>query len=156
MEKKSLLSIILIILLLLVIGYFIYGEIGEKNRTNEIQIADVNFALPTGYSATGLNNLGDLIISDGKDKIYMTIYDTNHVEDYMGDYNNNRKQANETVSFSNLTINNVHVYKATTNTGATRFWFVKNDQTYIIYTLTKNKNIDDIISKLIKSMSTNN
>ena len=150
MEKKYSIIAISIIVILLIIGFIYIGLFKEES----IKVGDANFILPSGFSAKGSNEIGDLIISDNNNQIYLAEYENDTVGDYITYYAHERNLNNETISSSNFTIGSTTVYKTTnTNTSSNHYWFVKDGKTYTIYSWNKIENMDNIVSDLIKSIN---
>ena len=151
MEKSKIFFLIIIIILLLIIGFLIYGEF--NNNDKQIKVGNAKFDLPEGYSVSGLNSAGDLKITKNNDSIYFKEYKGNNSKTYVDNYIKDREKANESVSSSQFKINNISIYKATNeNSSSNHYWFSNKGKVYTIYSWDETENIDDIVSKLIKSM----
>ena len=150
MNKKSIIIIVLIIILALLIGFIIYSS---QFNQEQISVGEANFIMPKGYHEGIPNSLGDNNITNEKNTIYLTECKDVSIEKYLENYKRERLKSNQTVSNSNFLVENTVVYKSTNDmTGASHFWFNKNNKTYSIYTF-DDYNIDEIVVDLIKNMN---
>lgn len=150
MEKKYSIVVIAIITILVIMGLALYMGLFKEET---IKVGETNFVLPSGFSAEGINEIGDLIISDhNNNQIFLAEYKNDTVGDYIKHYIHERNLENQTISSSNFTIGSTTVYKTTNkNTSSNHYWFVKDGKTYAIYNWNKIENMDNIVFDLIKS-----
>lgn len=151
MTKKNII-IILIIALVLLGSLVIYNNYHSQKQ---ISIDGVNFTLPQGFQVSGTNSVGDITINNGTTSVFITSYDNPDIHYCMNQYENATNKANNTLKFSNKTINNMVVYKSEIingKKGSNHYWFNFNNKTYSIYTWEETPNIDKITSELINSV----
>ena len=147
MKKTNIVLGLLIIIILIVIGIVVYNNSIEKDQ---IQIGNTIFSMPEGYSIKQSNET-EANITNGFNTFFISKCNNNNIKKLIDDYKTLKEEDNCTIHESNITINNLIVYKATVtnDTSYVHYWFNYNNETYTIYTWDANKNMDEVISDLI-------
>ena len=137
MNKKY--TIIIIVILLLFIGFAEYSKMSNEKKV--INIKGTNFTIPDKYYKSGLNENGDINITNGTNSLFIGHYNETKKKKHINDYFNYCTSHNQSATFSNLTIENIIVYKTVINQNNFKtYWFEKNNQTYLCYYSVKEHN----------------
>ena len=147
MKKTHIVLCLLIIIILIIIGTVLFNNSVEKNQ---VQIGNTIFSMPSGYSIRQSNET-EANITNGFNTIIISKCNNNTIQKQIDDYKTLKEKDNNTIYVTNITINNLIVYKATVtnNTSYIHYWFKYNDETYTVYSWNANKNMDEIVSELI-------
>lgn len=149
MNKKIILIIISIIIIILLGGIIAHKQLFD---TNTINIGHSEFKIPKGYHEGVKNQLDATNITNGTNTIFIYEYDDNDIIRHVNTYNNSEANQNRENNITNLTIDNLIIYKTDNiNSNKTHYWFVKNNKTYDVYTWEKNNDMDSIVINLISS-----
>lgn len=142
-KNKILIVIILFIAIVLIYGFLI--------NTNDIKVGDAYFSLPEGYECVANDKYAN--ITNSHDSIIITNYDTDDVENITKDYEQYNMDHNLSVTISKLGYNNKTLYKSIMNNNSdiVHYWFVKDSNTYEIYTRSANPDVEKNILELIES-----
>ena len=149
MDKKWILIICIIILV--VIGFITYYN--STNHETKVKLGDITFQVPDGYTIGNSGKDEIINLTNGTNEIYIQKYDGKNVKKYVDKYIDKVEKSNKSVKISNFTVGKTLVYKSNLDNSTTNvhFWFVKNNNTYTIYSWDKNPKIDSIVTKLIES-----
>ena len=81
-------------------------------------------------------------------------YNDNNVKKHVNDYKSYKEKSNYSISVSNFTVNNITIYKSNivNDTNYLHYWFVYEGKVYSISTEDGNKNMDSIITELVRSI----
>lgn len=144
---------ILIIIVILIIGVITFSEFGKQNTV--VQIGNGEFTLPDGYMKGEINEFGALTLTNGTNSIYIVEKNDSDIPKYLKEYGEFIKDKNETMTFINLTIDNVDVYKTDNvdNPTTVHYWFNKNNKTYEIYSWDGNNKMDTLVVDMIKTLN---
>lgn len=143
--------IIIGIIILLVAGFIAFNTF--TNHETEVKIGNSTFQIPDGYHIEKSGKEGVTNLTNGTNNIYIQKYDNKKVKKHIESYVNKKNESNKTVKISNFTVGKTLVYKATIDhSSIIHYWFVKNNTTYMIYSLEKNPGIDSTTTKLIESV----
>ena len=152
MNKKYTIVIIIIVILMF-IGFTEYTKISHDEKV--INLNGTNFTIPDKYHESGSNKNGHINITNGTNSFFIGYYKDPYIKSHINEYFNYSSNKNQTVSFSNLTVENNLVYKTVNNQNHVRsYWFEKNNQTYLIHDGGDNSIEESTFLDLIKS--TNN
>jgi len=150
MDKKWI--VVLCIIILLTVGLFAFYSF--TNQGNEVKVGNAIFQIPNGYHISDSNTKNVTNLTNGTNNIYIMEYNGKDVQKHIDLYINSSEKNNRSVTISNFTVGKTLVYKSNLNTSsAVHYWFVKNKNTYTIYTWDKNPEIDSIATKLIETIS---
>lgn len=148
MEKKWIALIFVIILL--VVGLIAFYNFSTQE--NEVKIGNSTFKLPNGYFIGNSNN-NITNLTDGTHEIYIGSYNDKNINKHVDSYVNDSMDNNRSIKISNFTVGKTLVYKSNIKDSKTvHYWFVKNKNTYNIYSVDKNSEIDSTVIKLIESV----
>lgn len=150
MDKKWIAIIGIIILLTVgLITFFSFS-----NQENEVKVGNATFQVPDGYEIGKIGEDGVTNLTNGTNEIYIKEYNGKNIQKHVNAYVDKLEKNNKTVMISNFTVGKTIVYKSNLNTPTNvHYWFVKNNNTYTIYSWDKNPEIDSITIKLIESFS---
>lgn len=147
MSKK--LWVILAIVIILIVGICAYGFFNQT-----MKVGSATFDMPNGYHKGTPNYLGSVNITKENHTIFFTEYTDSNVMKYINDY---KKlifdDRNQTVEISNYTIGDNLIYKGVIkeNPLVVHSWFVKDNNTYDIYTWDGNKDLDNVVINCVQS-----
>lgn len=150
MDKKWI--IIICVIILLAVGLIAFYSFSNQN--NEISVASTKFQIPDGYHEVASNKDGVINLTNGTHEIFIGKYNDINVNKHIKTYVDYNKKKNITTNISNFTVGKTVVYKSNlNNSSAVHYWFVKNKNTYDIYSWNHNSEIDSKTIKLIESSS---
>ena len=145
MDNK--LKILAIIFLLISAGLIL------NDYFNALKLENYQFDLPEGFHSVGNNKNGDMKITNGKATLFISKFNADDLNKSINSYKEHCAKNNYVVKESNITLNNIDIYKITeTKLGSTHYWFTHDGIGYSIYTWNKVENSDDIVSDLINKM----
>ena len=148
MDKKWIALICIIIIVVIALGAFYTFSTPDK-----VKVGDSTFKIPEGYHVDKSEDNNVTNLTDGKHNIYIKKYDDKKIQKHIESYINRSELKNKTVKISNFTVGKTLVYKTTLNgTNTIHYWFVKNNNTYNIYSGDKNPKIDSIVVNLIETV----
>ena len=129
MDKKWIALICIIIIVVIALGAFYTFSTPDK-----VKVGDSTFKIPEGYHVDKSEDNNVTNLTDGKHNIYIKKYDDKKIQKHIESYINRSELKNKTVKISNFTVGKTLVYKTTLNgTNTIHYWFVKNNNTYNIY-----------------------
>lgn len=150
MLKKKLTILILILVFLLALSFI---ALNFTSQDEDVKIGQIYYNLPKGYHIDGINEVGDITISNGYEKVYLTYYNNQNINKYINKYKQDKENKNETVIIENFTRNNTLIYKSTDiKSEVKHYWFIKDKKTYSIYIWEKNSDIENIFNDLFDSI----
>ena len=144
--NKKIIAIIVIIIAILILGFTFYTQ-------NTVKIGKAYFTVPDGYQVVDEGNYVNL--TSGKN--YMCLVKEaadENVEKSIDKYTKNKKNTNDTLSFSKFSSGDVSITKSVSKKDPKVFhyWFVKDGKTYEAFTWSGNSNSDNFLTTLISSM----
>jgi len=148
MNKKIIALLILVVIILL------FGFIGYNEWSNStVKVGSTEFSLPEGYYKGALNEFGAVNITNGNSSIFIYEYEGNDTLKYISHYTTSPSQKNLNISIVNYTVGDVVVYKTDNKDSPYKIhnWFIKNNKTYDVYTWDGNKDLDSVVTNIIKS-----
>ena len=151
--KFKILIIIIIALFLAVFAFSMFSSDLSDQNSEKVENIVLKFELPENYYEGKINKNGDMNITNGNDTIFLSEFDAKDLNKSITAYEEYCIKNNYTILKSNLTVNNINIYKfEDSHSGSTHYWFVKDDKGYSIYTWQKVNGIDNIVEDLIVSI----
>ena len=150
MDKKWI--IIICVIILLVAGLIAFYSF--SNQDNEIKVGSTKFQIPDGYHEVASNKDEVINLTNGTHEIFIGKYNDININKHIKSYVDFNEKRNITVNISNFTVGKTLVYKSNlNNSSAVHYWFIKNKNTYDIYSWNYNPEMDSKTIKLIESSS---
>lgn len=150
LNKKIIVLGLVLLILLVAVGLVLFNSTGQNE---DVKVGKIYYTLPNGYHVDGINEIGHVTISNGDEKVYLGYSNDKNIKEHIKNYKQDREKNKETLSIENFTRNNTTIYKSTVvESGVNHYWFLKDGNTYSIYTWDKNSNMDSIFNDLFDSI----
>ncbi|WP_405309200.1 hypothetical protein [Methanobrevibacter sp.] len=144
--------IILCAIIIVLVAFIGVNTFTSTSNANSIMVGNTSFIVPEGYIS--INNNGSTNITNGNNSIGLVCYADNDVNKHVKDYEDSKKLANESVSVSEFEVKNIKVYKSDLGDSKTfHYWFLNNGEVYELHTWDGDSNTDQVIHKLVESIT---
>lgn len=157
MKKKYILFGVILVLLILAVTFIFSNNVLINDKFN---VGSVFLDLPNGYhldssSIRHTNEYSTVNITNGKNVISIYEYNDDDLSRHIYDYANVKRRENHTLSYSNITINNIDVQKSidNNNTRIVHYWFLYENKVYDICTWTSDSDFEDNVNLMINSIT---
>lgn len=151
MNKNSI-FIIVILFLLIVIGILAFNSLTPQKDT--VQVGSTSFVLPENFTRGQDNTFNHTSITNGHDVIFLEEYNNTDINRYVNGFKNYLSKNNDSAEVTQFNVGDVIVYKATPklHNTTTHYWFSVNNKVYTVYNWSIVKDMDNIVTELVKSL----